>query len=110
MHFTITVFCLLSLYSEVLSDGNPTIVETDTTIVFNLILCTLCRYIKLVDQLLVSFLQIFLQASCISVYVLAPPPESDVLDCCAAPGNKTSQAAAMLQNKGFVNLLKSYTS
>ncbi|XP_075450582.1 28S rRNA (cytosine-C(5))-methyltransferase isoform X2 [Ascaphus truei] len=42
------------------------------------------------------------KASCLPALLLAPPVASHVIDACAAPGNKTSQLAAMLQNKGKV--------
>ena len=62
-----------------------------------------CRDGKVEFQ--ICFLPMYLlQASCIPVHVLAPTPSSHLVDCCAAPGNKTSQAAAVMQNKGFVNL------
>lgn len=40
------------------------------------------------------------KASCLPPLVLKPPKGSCVLDCCAAPGNKTSQLAEILQNTG----------
>ncbi|XP_022101884.1 probable 28S rRNA (cytosine-C(5))-methyltransferase isoform X2 [Acanthaster planci] len=42
------------------------------------------------------------KASCLPASVLAPPPESHVIDACAAPGNKTSHLAAILENTGKV--------
>jgi 16S rRNA C967 or C1407 C5-methylase (RsmB/RsmF family) len=32
--------------------------------------------------------------------VLAPPPGALVVDACAAPGNKTTQLAALMQGEG----------
>ncbi|KAM9319570.1 28S rRNA (cytosine-C(5))-methyltransferase [Gastrophryne carolinensis] len=42
------------------------------------------------------------KASCLPALLLSPPVGSHVIDACAAPGNKTSQLAAILQNKGKV--------
>ncbi|XP_053313205.1 28S rRNA (cytosine-C(5))-methyltransferase [Spea bombifrons] len=42
------------------------------------------------------------KASCLPALLLAPPVGSFVIDACAAPGNKTSQLASFLQNKGKV--------
>ncbi len=41
-------------------------------------------------------------SSMMSVLALDPTPESRVLDLCAAPGSKTSQIAAHMQNKGLL--------
>ena len=41
-------------------------------------------------------------ASMIPPLVLKPQPEDIVLDMCAAPGSKTTQIAAMMQNKGLI--------
>lgn len=42
------------------------------------------------------------KASCLPAYILAPPAGSHVIDCCAAPGNKTTHTAAILHNTGRV--------
>ncbi|CAG9766044.1 unnamed protein product [Ceutorhynchus assimilis] len=42
------------------------------------------------------------KASCLPVHILSPPPGSVVLDMCAAPGMKTTQLAATLQDNGIV--------
>ncbi|ELT99424.1 hypothetical protein CAPTEDRAFT_211590, partial [Capitella teleta] len=42
------------------------------------------------------------KASCIPAFALQPPPGSHVVDCCAAPGNKTTHLAAIMQNQGRV--------
>ncbi len=41
-------------------------------------------------------------ASMISAVVLSPQPGERVLDCCAAPGSKTTQLAQYMQNKGLL--------
>lgn len=38
------------------------------------------------------------KASCFPAYILNPRSEGDILDACAAPGNKTTQVAALLQS------------
>ncbi|KAK0063716.1 28S rRNA (cytosine-C(5))-methyltransferase [Biomphalaria pfeifferi] len=42
------------------------------------------------------------KASCIPAHVLKPPSGSVVLDCCAAPGNKTSHLASLMKDDGKV--------
>ncbi len=49
-----------------------------------------------------GYLYIQEAASMIPPIVLAPRPGEKVLDLCAAPGSKTTQLAAMLQNKGVL--------
>lgn len=48
--------------------------------------------------------QIIIQdkASCFPAFALNPPPGAHVIDCCAAPGNKTTQLAALMENKGSI--------
>nr|KAG5710079.1 hypothetical protein BaRGS_030155 [Batillaria attramentaria] len=41
-------------------------------------------------------------ASCFPAHVLDPPYGTTVLDCCAAPGNKTSHTASLLGNSGRI--------
>ena len=44
------------------------------------------------------------KASCFPAFILAPPAEKNTvtIDATAAPGNKTSHLAALMQNKGKV--------
>ncbi|KAK6175614.1 hypothetical protein SNE40_014035 [Patella caerulea] len=42
------------------------------------------------------------RASCFPAFILNPPPGSHVVDCCAAPGNKTTQLAAIMNNEGKI--------
>ncbi|KAI9204421.1 S-adenosyl-L-methionine-dependent methyltransferase [Polychytrium aggregatum] len=42
------------------------------------------------------------KASCFPAYILNPPPNSTVIDACAAPGNKTSHLSAIMNNTGRI--------
>ncbi|XP_069114212.1 28S rRNA (cytosine-C(5))-methyltransferase-like isoform X2 [Argopecten irradians] len=56
------------------------------------------------DNHLLTSGKIILQdkASCFPAHVLSPPEGSSILDCCAAPGNKTSHVASLINNNGTV--------
>eukprot|EP00927_Polykrikos_kofoidii_P031110 TRINITY_DN26762_c0_g1_i1.p1 TRINITY_DN26762_c0_g1~~TRINITY_DN26762_c0_g1_i1.p1 ORF type:complete len:538 (+),score=103.33 TRINITY_DN26762_c0_g1_i1:28-1614(+) len=56
------------------------------------------------DDALVKNGSLILQdrSSCIPAAALAPPLGAHVIDCCAAPGNKTSHVAALLAKTGKV--------
>ena len=41
-------------------------------------------------------------SSMLPMMALKPEPGDHVLDLCASPGSKTTQAAAMMENKGFI--------
>ncbi|PVU88321.1 hypothetical protein BB561_005913 [Smittium simulii] len=42
------------------------------------------------------------KASCFPAFILNPEPGSTVIDACAAPGNKTSHLASIMNNKGKI--------
>jgi len=42
------------------------------------------------------------KSSCLPAIVLSPPLHSHVVDCCASPGNKTSQMSALMENTGKI--------
>ncbi|XP_021353541.1 probable 28S rRNA (cytosine-C(5))-methyltransferase isoform X2 [Mizuhopecten yessoensis] len=42
------------------------------------------------------------RASCFPAHILSPPEGATIFDCCAAPGNKTSHVASLINNKGTV--------
>ncbi|KAJ3107574.1 putative 28S rRNA (cytosine-C(5))-methyltransferase, partial [Phlyctochytrium planicorne] len=42
------------------------------------------------------------KASCFPAFILNPPKNSKIIDACAAPGNKTSHLAAIMENTGSI--------
>jgi putative methyltransferase len=60
--------------------------------------------VSLTDHPLYCASHLILQdkASCLPAYLLAPPPGSKVMDCCAAPGNKTTHLASIMRNEGSI--------
>lgn len=46
------------------------------------------------------YLMLHLQASCFPAFLLSPTQGSHVIDTCAAPGNKTSHLASIMNNIG----------
>lgn len=43
------------------------------------------------------------KASCFPAFALDPPLKGRVIDCCAAPGNKSTHLSALMQNKGKIS-------
>lgn len=55
-----------------------------------------------IPEYLLGYFYLQEAASQCAVEVLDPQPGEFVLDCCAAPGGKTSQMSQLMQNEGFV--------
>lgn len=51
------------------------------------------------------FVVITIQASCLPAHVLDAPAGSHVIDACAAPGNKSSHLASLMNNQGYVTII-----
>ena len=60
---------------------------------------------KHLTTLFFSFVVITIQASCLPAHVLDPPTGSHVIDACAAPGNKSSHLASLMNNQGYVTII-----
>ena len=56
-------------------------------------------------QLFFLFVVITIQASCLPAHVLDAPAGSHVIDACAAPGNKSSHLASLMNNQGYVTII-----
>ena len=69
-----------------------------------------CVQEKVVKSNGITCVCVKLQASCLAAFLLAPPPGSRVIDCCAAPGNKTTHLASIMGNVGYVSLVWLNTS
>lgn len=60
------------------------------------------QYLLTCEHIKNGFLYLQSIASQIPVFVLDPKPGETILDLCAAPGSKTSQIAACMQNRGNI--------
>lgn len=77
--------CMMSLFSEMYS-----IQDTDT------------KYLTSLSSYNEGLFYIQNISSTYPVYILSPQPNTKVLDMCAAPGSKTTQMAACMNNTGTI--------
>lgn len=64
------------------------------------------NHLTIFFQLLFFLLVVItIQASCLPAHVLDPPAGSHVIDACAAPGNKSSHLASLMNNQGYVSII-----
>lgn len=64
------------------------------------------NHLTIFFQLLFFLLVVItIQASCLPAHVLDPPAGSHVIDACAAPGNKSSHLASLMNNQGYVPII-----
>ena len=62
------------------------------------------RDIGNIDEHVLGYIYVQEAASMIPPIALGPKPGDIVLDMCASPGSKSSQMAAMMENKGFLEI------